>query len=1154
MKNTGFIIYLATNVMTHCVLRTLHTVGLYLLYLLSIQSLQAQDMQFKHLSTENGLMEGITRCILQDHEGFIWIGTPDGLHRYDGYSFKVYKHDPLDSQSLSQNSIYCLYEDRSGLLWIGTLAGLNVFDRKSETFIAYKNDPNNPHSLSDNGVSSIYEDSSGLLWIGTYGGGLNVFDKKTEKFRSFANKAINPKLPNQYRVMVIYEDRTGSLWIGTAGGGLGLFDRKSETFKMYKNERNNSNSLSNNGITCLEEDESGLLWIGTNGGGLNVFDKKIERFRRFMNDPNDVQSLNDNKVLSIHSDRSGLLWVGTESGGLNLFDHKTEKFKTYKGESDKYQSLKNGEIKFIYEDLSGLIWIGGWGLTMCDTKTGKFKTHSLNGVRSIYEDRSGLLWIGTIDDGLHRFDIKTGKSRQYKYEPGAPNSLGGNYVAAIYEDATGLLWIGTNGLSILDKKTETFKLYKADPNNSESLSGRNVLFFHEDVSRLMWIGTADPRFNGGGLNVFDKNIGKFKSYRCEPDNRFLLNNNINFIYEDSNGSLWLGTGGGLKVFNKKTCEFRSFRSKPNDPQSLSNNNVSCILESGNGLMWIATYGGGINVFDVKNEVFRSFTEKDGLSNNKVYGLLSDNYGNLWLSTNKGLSKFTPPADPMNITNKGVFRNYDITDGLQSNEFNSGAYFKNKNGRMYFGGVNGFNFFHPDSVKDNPYQPPVVISDFQVFNQSVGIAHIDGCNEIYRKNDQYYLSQSIIETETIILSYTESVFSFEFKSLSYWHSEKNQYAYKLEGFDNEWIYCGTRRFATYTNLDPGEYVFRVKGSNHDGVWNEKGTSVRVTILPPPWKTWWAYGLYGIAVLGFLYSARRFELNRERKNAQIKESELRAQAAEATSRAAKAQSKIIQIENERRTKELEEARQLQISLLPKTIPSLPHFHIAVYMKTATEVGGDYYDFHVGDNGVLTMVLGDATGHGLKAGHMVSTVKGLFNAYGRNGQVAKTLSEMSRCIKDMNLPRLSMCMLMAKFEPHISQEKNFSARLRISSAGMPPVLVYRCVEKFAEEFLIKGLPLGALKNTDYLEREIILNQGDWILFMSDGFPELADENGETLGYDRTLEIFAKACASNASGGADELIGQLNLAAADWIHGKGDHTAALGDDITFVAIKIIG
>ena len=850
------------------------------------------DIKFERISLERGLSGSTVFCILQDSKGFMWFGTHDGLNRYDGYSFTVYRHDPNDPHSLSDDVIWSIYEDHQGVLWIGTdKGGLDRFDRDSGQFVQYRADADDPQSLSHNSVRSVYEDRTGALWIGTGGGGLDRFDRETESFSHYPSRPNDANSLSSGSVTTIYEDRSGVLWIGTHGGGLNMLDRENGQFVHYQANPDDPHSLgdtyevstdpsspSSNYVTTIYEDQSGVLWIGT-WGGLDKFDREREQFVHYQNDANDPSSLSHNYVAAIHEDQSGVLWVGTGGGGLNRFDRVNERFVHYRTDPDDPYSLSNDRVWSVLQDRSGVLWIGtgGGGIVKFDRETEKFAhyqtdlndPHSLshNNVTSIYEDGAGILWIGTGGGGLNRFDRETERFTHYQRDLSAPYSLSHNTVASIYEDRSKVLWIGTfGGLNRFERESGRFFHYQHSPADLYSLSGNNVRLVYEDRSGLLWIGT------NRGLDRFDREKENFVRYQHDPADPYSLSHdNVLSIYEDRSGVLWIGTfGGGLDEFDRTNERFIHYQNDPDDPNSLSDNNVASIYEDQSGMLWIGTVGGGLNGFDRERRTFAHYRsrEEDGLPSDLVYGILEDDCGNLWLSTSDGLSRFNLQTE--------TFKNYDVRDGLQSDEFNAGAYYKSRSGEMFFGGVNGFNAFHPDNIRDNPYVPPVVLTSLTQGGEDVDIGG------------------AVEDVQEVILQWPNNLFEFEFAALSYVQPEKNQYAYMLEGFDEDWIYVGTRRFGRYTNLPGRAYRLRVKGSNNDRVWNEEGVSVRITVVPPFWETWWFRGCIALVLVGGVIGGYRLRV----KSVEARNRELRVQVEERT-RALEQRTR----ETERRRQELE-----------------------------------------------------------------------------------------------------------------------------------------------------------------------------------------------------------------------------------------------------------
>ncbi|MBD2125603.1 PAS domain-containing protein [Microcoleus sp. ZQ-A2] len=822
--------------------------------------------QFEHITADQGLSQSGLNSIFQDSQGFMWFGTQDGLNKYDGYDFTVYKYNALDCHSLSDNFITSIYEDKSGIIWIGTDGGgLNKFNRETERFTRYMHDVDNPNSLDQNRVLSIYQDRFGTLWVGTDGGGLNKFDRETEQFTRYQHNFDDPNSLSNDIIFSIYEDNLGTLWIGTGGGGLNKFNHKTGRFVHYRNNLSDPSSLSDDTVLSIHEDQSARLWIGTKNGGLNKFDRESGRFIHYIHDPDNPNSLNHNSVNSIAEDRLGNLWLATTSwygnsygSGLDNFIPENGKFIHYKHDSKNPQTLRDNLVNTLWVGNDQILWIGTVfsGIDKLDLKEQKFihykhaisnlNSLSDNHVMSIDEGQSGMIWIATSDGGLNQFNRQTEKFTHYTHNSANPHSLSSNNIWSTYEDRNGMLWVGTfgSGLDKFDRKTKKVTHYQHNPNHPYSLSDNTVTSIYEDHLGTLWVGTLR-----GGLNKFDPEPEKFIHYTNEPNNPNSLSDISAFlIHEDHSGTLWIGTlNGGLNKFQRETENFIHYKHDSNNPNSLSYDRIVSIYEYPSGTLWIGTFGGGLDKFDIATETFTHYTEKDGLPNNSVVGILADDEGNLWLSTGKGLSKFNPKTE--------TFRNYDVSDGLQGNEFDGvKAYLKSKTGEMFFGGLNGFNAFYPDQVKYNPHIPPIVITDFKKFNESVK------------------LDKSISEIESIKLSYKDSFFGFEFAALDYTNPLKNQYAYKLEGFDKDWIYSGTRRYASYTNLDGGTYIFKVKGSNNDGVWNEEGNSIKILISPPPWKTWWAYTLYTVALVSAVIRYVQWKTRAQKKeNALLRESE-------------------------------------------------------------------------------------------------------------------------------------------------------------------------------------------------------------------------------------------------------------------------------------------
>ncbi len=783
----------------------------------------------------------------------------------------MYKPIPGEPNSLSGNFIRAIHEDSSGALWIGTDGGLDRLDRQTGQFTHYGHDP---HSLSSNAVQAIYQDPEGVLWVGTLGGGLHRFDQGQERFICYPIDSKQDRdITSSDVIWTIYQDREGVLWIGT-DNGLGRLDRQTGQLAYYKTNSQEAN-LSENSVRSIYEDRSGVLWVGTFGGGLKRFDRFTERFVSYRSESHDPHSLSNDLIWAIYQDRSGVLWVGTDNG-LDRWDRDGEQFIHYYHDVDDPDSLGDNSVRSIYEDDSGVLWIGTYagGISKLDRSTDRFthyqadpgNPHSLNSnvIRAIYKDREGVLWIGTAGGGLNKFDRKRERFTFYYADN---SSLSHDLIRTIYEDRSGALWVGTGGGGL--------------NNFDRCLSDDTILAMIQDRAGTLWIGTGS-----GGLNRFDPSTERFTHYYADPDiPGSLSSNEVRAICEDRVGTLWIGTwGGGLNKFDRETEEFVHY---PVGPKGLSDDTVLSIHKDSSGVLWIGTAGGGLNRFDPEKEAFTHYREKDGLPNDVVYGVLEDSRGYLWLSTNKGLSRFDPRTE--------TFTNYDVNDGLQGNEFNGGAFHKSWDGEMFFGGLNGLTAFYPESIQDNTFVPPVVLTSLTQGGEDVQV------------------DQALESVKEVVFHWPNNFFEFEFAALSYAQPEKNQYAYRLEGLKEDWNYIGTRRFGRYTSLPSGTYTLRIKGSNNDGVWNEQGTAITIKIVPPFWGTWWFRVLIALALVGGVVGGYRLRV----KGIEARSRELEAQVEQRTAELRQEVEQRTQVEEALRQSEMEKAVAAERSRLARDL---------------------------------------------------------------------------------------------------------------------------------------------------------------------------------------------------------------------------------------------
>ncbi|MCD4747478.1 MAG: histidine kinase [Bacteroidales bacterium] len=796
---------------------------------------QLDNIKINHFSSENvklekGLSQNWIYSIVQDSNGYMWFGTWDGLNKYDGYNFTIYNIE----NGLSNQTINTLFEDSHGVLWIGTENGLNKLDRNSQTFKQYKHNPNDTNSISDNRITSIIEDNNGFLWFGTRAG-LNRFDRQTEKFYPYMHNVKNQFGLRSNRIYQICQDDRGFIWIATYYGLVKL-DLKSQKSIRYYHKPDDPKSLSGNLIWAVFQDKQGDLWIGTNNG-LNKYNYNDNSFIHYKHDPENKKSLSNNCVRYLFEDSYGLFWVGTIGGGLNLFNREIGEFIHYKNVLNNTKSISNNNIYCIYEDVAGAIWLGTFqGVNKLDRNSNIFnhyyqtsnsnKSLNSNIIWSICEKIPGVFWIAT-NNGINIFDRNTGKFNFITNIHGKENSLINNNVRCIYFDKQDNLWIGTYGFG-LDKyeiKKDKFTHYRRDINNINSISSNYINSIFEDTNGYIWFAT------GNGLSKFDPNTNKFKVYRHSPEDiNSISSNRVTSVNEDKQGVLWITTLDGLNKFDIEKEIFTRYKHDTKNEKSISNSYIFSIYEDKTGIFWVGTSGGGLNRFNKATGEFKAYTKKDGLANNVVYSILEDENGNLWLSTNGGLSKF-------NIKDEH-FVNYDVKDGIQSNEFNIGAFYKSNTGEMFFGGMNGFNSFYPKDIKTNLNKPTIVITAFKKFNEIQPREYFNG--------------------DTIRLNYNDNFFSFEFSALDFTNPSKNKYKYKLDNVDKNWIDVDAKnRTAQYKNVKPGTYVFRVKGSNNDGIWNKKDIALTIIIVPPWWETWVFrifFGLFIIAIVWFLIYRR------------------------------------------------------------------------------------------------------------------------------------------------------------------------------------------------------------------------------------------------------------------------------------------------------------
>lgn len=760
-------------------------------------------------------------AIVQDNQGFMWIGTEDGLNRYDGAKFKIFRPVDGDASSISDVWIRTLTLDADGVLWVGTRqGGADRYDAGTGKFVRYQHIENVTESISNNNVRVIFSDAQHRLWFGT-DGGLDLFDPHSGGFEHFL-----PPGTKEFHVQSIAQDVQGNIWVGTLFG-LWSFDPSQKTFSFHKlGEKSPA-------IYNILINSDGTLWLASLGGGLIHYDPQANSFKGIL----PGEGISNENARSLWRDPSGKIWVGTASG-LDLFDPASGDFINFFNDPNVATSLGANFIYSLYQDHSGILWIGtyGGGLSVYDPLSNKFthyyneqnnpKSLGFNMVFSIAPAKDGTVWIGTLGGGLDHYDPLTDSFTHYRHDSTDPDSLRNDFIECVRATRDGMVWVGTDeGLDRLDPASGKFTHFPSDANDPAVLPGAMIYSVYQDSSDTIWIGTDN------GLVRYDGSTQTFSRFAETGDTSPLNNGTVNDVDEDHNGILWIGTfSRGLMRLDPKTGAFRNYRYDVNRPGSISNDSILAIYESQNGSIWIGTAGGGLDRYDPATDSFTVYNDTDGLPNNVIYGILEDESGNLWLSTNFGVARFDPQT--------GKSRSYTNVDGLQSNEFNIGAYARDASGRMYFGGIDGLNIFLPSNVGDNRFAPPVRL----VAVTQNGIP----------------LKAAPESLQSIELKYPENSFEFESAALGFSQSNKNQYAYKLEGFDSEWYYAGTNRTGRYANLPGGKYTLRVKAANSDGVWNEEGLAIKVSVIPPFWKTWWFFGIVAFVLSTGVFGAYRLRV--------------------------------------------------------------------------------------------------------------------------------------------------------------------------------------------------------------------------------------------------------------------------------------------------------
>ena len=808
---------------------------------------QFSNITFDHVTIEDGLSQSTVFSITQDAQGFMWFGTRDGLNRFDGRRIKVFRHDPDDPLTISDNTIYSLLTDSQGRLWIGTRHGLNLYDSKNDNFIGNFSFESHTEIAS---ITCLYEDRSKNIWIGTRGGLRVLIGGDTTKFIQFRHDSNKPNSLADDDVRSIYQDSQGTMWIGTSFGLSKLAYRSYNdySFTSFYIPGSTYQQAQTNWVNTIAGEKDRHLLIGTEKNGLLLFDI---RKSAFVSIPGLRHGDDSKAIRSIVKDRDKNFWVGT-IGGIFILNSQFSLIKKLTNIPDNDASVSDNSVRSIYFDKSGSCWVGAFhgGVNFYSPLSNRFRKINpgpdypdlkFKVASALTIDQKQNLWIGTDGDGMYYIDRANRITRQYYRESEGENSLSHDNVKCfLLEEGKGI-WIGTlKGLNYYNFQQKKFTHYFGDQKNPDALPDDAIYDIKKDSHGDLWIATFR-----GGLVKFSPNTGKFsRTFMPRPYDSLVSDaEGITKLHFDSNQSLWIGTLDGLskKDFSQNT--FRQFMPDAKDTVSVKGDYMLSLFEDSEKRLWVGTRGSGLNLMRKDGNTFKNFTVKDGLPGNSIYGMLEDSKGYLWLSTENGLSR---------LDKKGfVFKNFNQSDGLICKEFNFNSYVKDHQGYFYFGGYNGIVYFHPDSILENNVIPSLIFTDLKLFNKAVKPSH----------HDKAILKQNLAITKEVELKYDQNVFSIEFAVLNYVKASKNQFAYKLDGFETQWNMV-KEPVATYMNLEPGEYTLLVKGANNDDVWNHEPLSLIIKILPPPWKTWWAYTLYVSIVLGLLYVWNRFKVKQVR----------------------------------------------------------------------------------------------------------------------------------------------------------------------------------------------------------------------------------------------------------------------------------------------------
>ncbi|MEM1268909.1 MAG: SpoIIE family protein phosphatase [Bacteroidota bacterium] len=1086
---------------------------------ITLRMAEGPELHAHGLTMRQGLSQNFVQDLIQDREGFVWIATYDALNRFDGEQVEIFRTIPFDSTSISSGLIQTVHEGPTGTIWAGTSLGdLNEFDPDTRTFRRLR--VASPSGAPQ--ILSIHETENGQLWVGTDVGLCRVPKDRTAESTCHTPRASATSALTDSYVFAVAEGSDGTLWAATRNGLNRMSLDEPGTFTQFHldlwPDLLRMNAVPGEGFphrtSLLSWREQ---WLVGTYRGLLLFDPTTGQHQEYVF-PNPDASVRYLAHGPVDEDR---LWAAVDGVGLTRIDLEARRAETFAAHPSNPMPLFSGHRTVVYSDASGIVWTATeeHGLNWFDPRTlgvetirdGQDASNPLRNavVWALEVTSDGALWTGTAGEWIHRIgpggDVQLWQGTE---ETAGRSPRPSGEANAFQEDGTSL-WVGTTfGLDRLDLETNLFDRVRFAALDSIGLRP-NVLDLALDESGQLWV--------AAGEGLFRLSPGSLEAELISTGERSEVLSAAYALLVRAE-RVWVGLSERIVQLDAASGEvLRTFRHEPHDPSTLTSGALSWlhIRDREPDVLWAAGLGGGLDRIDLTTRHIRHYnTQTAGFPDNTIYAIQEDVAGVLYLSTNRGIVRFDPDEEEVG----SAIQVLGLENGLQGLEFNQHASAHGAAGRMYFGGVGGVSILPAEGLAGHPVPPNVVLTGLRA-------GGADG---------RQWTASQLAREPSVSLRYKERDLTIGLIGLHYKNPSANRLRYRLTGYEEAWTSNVGAQSVSYTNLPPGDYTFEVYAANADGIWTPAPAQFGVTVRPPWWRTPWAYVLYALTLIGVIVATDRIQRSRlirqERAKNEKETARLRTEAAEAY-------ANFLQAENERQTQELESARDLQLSMLPETLPHIPGVSLAVYMQTATEVGGDYYDFFERSDNELIIAVGDATGHGARAGTMVTAMKALFSDHAPETDLPALLSRASDALRRMRLPQLYMAFALGRLR---------GRRLELVGAGLPPALIYRASSGEIERIPLKGLPLGAPLRFSYRVQTVMLDPGDTIVFMSDGLPELKRRDGEMIGYEETVALFA-TLASRSNATPQEIVSGFTQYAEEWLSGE-----PYNDDVTLVVLKV--